>query len=132
MHIVLCLDDKNGLLFNHRRISFDRAVCSRIYERHSGKLMMTHYSVKIFPDMEVVADDLFLHNAETGDTCFVEDLAFVDYLTSVESITVYRWNRQYPSDTRLPQQLLEEWKKIQTTDFAGSSHEIITEEVYVR
>ena len=77
-------------------------------------------------------DDLFLEYTTADDTCFVEDLAFTEYLPLVSSITIYRWNRHYPSDVKFPQQLLDEWKWIQSTDFPGNSHEKITQERYIR
>ena len=82
--------------------------------------------------LEIYVDDAFLRNAAVDDTCFVENLDFLKYLPEVLSITVYRWNRHYPSDLKFPQLLFDEWRLKQRTDFAGNSHEIITEERYVK
>ena len=132
MHIVVCLDDRNGMQFNHRRLSSDQAVCQRLFAQHSGRLMMNSTSAKLFAGMDIIADDAFLRNATAADTCFVEDLEFVDYLPKISKITVYRWNRHYPSDVKFPQQVLAEWCLEATEDFAGNSHDHITEERYVR
>ena len=48
MHMVICLDDRNGMLFNGRRLSSDKAVCSRIREKAQGRLWMNAYSAKLF------------------------------------------------------------------------------------
>lgn len=132
MHFILCLDDRNGMLFNNRRLSSDAVVCQRVFEQHAGSLWMDRCSAKLFADMEVCADEAFLQKAAAGDTCFVESLDFIGHLPQASSITVYRWNRHYPSDVKLPAQLLADWKLCKKTDFPGNSHETITEEVYTR
>ena len=51
----------------------------------------------------------------------------------IEKIILYRWNRKYPADFRFDINLEDsEWKLAETREFTGSSHEKITEEVYVR
>ncbi len=132
MHIVICLDERNGISFNKRRLSSDQVVCQRVFAQHSGRLMMSSYSAMLFAQMDIYADDAFLRNAAVDDTCFVENLEFTEYLPEVLSITVYRWNRHYPSDLKFPRSLLDEWSLKQKTDFAGNSHETITEERYVK
>lgn len=132
MQVVICLDERNGVQFNRRRLSSDAALCSRVAAQCTGRLMMNRYSAKLFTGFDICVDDGFLNNALTDDTCFVEDMAFLPYLHQVDTITVYRWNRHYPSDVKFPQQLLAEWKLTQKTDFPGNSHETITEERYIR
>ena len=130
MHIILCLDDRNGMFFNHRRLSSDRVVCQRIAENASGKLWMNSYSAKLFADYEVCVDEEFLQKAAAGDTCFVESPDFAETAEDIQSITVYRWNRAYPADQKLPDQILTQWQMTASVDFPGNSHEIITEEKY--
>lgn len=132
MHIILCLDDRNGMLFNRRRLSSDRAVCQRVAENAQGKLWMNGYSAKLFADYEICVDEEFLQKAEAGDTCFVESPDFVEAAENIESITVYRWNRAYPADKKLPEQILAQWQMNASVDFPGNSHETITEEKYTK
>lgn len=132
MHIVLCLDDRNGMLFNKRRLSSDKAVCQRIAEHASGKLWMNSYSAKLFADVSVYVDEDFLQKAEAGDTCFVESPDFVQAEDRIESLTVYRWNRAYPSDKKLPAEFLCRYHLSESIDFPGNSHETITEESYTK
>ena len=55
----------------------------------------------------------------------------VSYLSKIEKVAVYRWNRLYPSDLRLDlETLLRGRHMISRREFPGSSHERITEEVY--
>lgn len=132
MHIVLCLDDRDGILFNHRRVSSDMEVCRRVLAEHSGRLLMNGYSAKLFDNADICAEERFLYKATVEDTCFVEDLEFVDHFAKVSSVTIYRWNRHYPSDVKFPQELLANWSMIECVDFAGNSHDNITKERYVR
>ena len=61
----------------------------------------------------------------------MENTAVGPYNKWIESVILYKWNRRYPSDTKFDLDL-NGWTLISTTDFPGSSHEKITEEVYIR
>lgn len=134
MHIIVCLDDANGMLFNKRRQSADRVVCRRILEKTApGPLWMNTYSAKLFADegADICIDDAFLDKAGVGAWCFVENEDISLYAGKIESVTIYRWNRRYPSDTRFPMALFTPgWRLVQKEDFPGNSHETVTEEVY--
>lgn len=132
MHIVICLDDRNGMMFNKRRLSSDQAVCRRIAERTEGNLWMNSYSAKLFEQYPVCVDEDFLEKAGEGDTCFAESPDFMELKEKIQSITVYRWNRAYPSDKKLPAEFLSRWQLQQTFDFPGNSHDVVTEELYTR
>ena len=131
MNIIVCLDDRNGMLFNHRRQSMDKEVRKRILTITENKtLWMNDYSAKQFAEQVesiTVAED-FLSRAGQDDYCFVENDPINAYIDKVQSIIVYRWNRTYPADTFFPKDCLSE--KISTVDFSGNSHDRITEEVY--
>ena len=132
MNIVICLDDRNGMMFNKRRLSSDKAVCQRIADYAEGKLFMSGYSAKLFEQYPVCVDEDFLEKAGEGDTCFAETPDFMEVEDKIRSITVYRWNRTYPSDKRLPAEFLSRWRLQQTFDFPGNSHDVVTEELYTR
>ena len=133
MIIIACVDKKYGMLFNQRRQSQDRLLRARILElTKNSKLWMNGYSAKQFneglPSYVSVSED-FLSRAGLGDYCFVENTDLAPYKDKVEGIVLYYWNREYPADhyftfdmTRFMMQRI--------TDFPGSSHETITEEVY--
>ncbi|MBR7133297.1 MAG: ribonuclease Z [Clostridia bacterium] len=134
MNIIVCLDDKNGMLFNNRRQSSDRLLRERIFEITAGKrLWMNGYSAKQFEDYAsgFVADEYFLQKAQKGDFCFVENSDINSFMSKIEKIIVYRWNKTYPSDRKFPAELLDdENKQPNCFEFAGHSHEKITEEIY--
>lgn len=137
MHIIVCLDEKGGMLFNHRRQSKDLVVRESILALSRGKkLWMNHYSAAQFDGaerLELNVDDDFLQKAQAGEYCFVEDAALLPYEDQMESIVVYQWNRAYPADMRFDIPMAAHgWKCTKTEDFAGNSHERITMEVYKR
>lgn len=131
MHIIICLDDRNGVSFNKRRLSSDCAVSQRIMHNTEGTIWMCKNSAKLFPEYPICAEDDFLNRANDSDTCFVENLDFLRHLSRVHMITVYRWNRHYPSDVRLPADILANCKLLDVNEFPGNSHEKITEERYI-
>lgn len=131
MNIILCLDDKNGMLFNRRRQSRDSALCERVVALSDGSnLWMNEYSSPLFPNEKAQVDENFLEKAEQGDYCFVENTDITPFLNQIEKIIIYRWNRVYPSDKRIDEGVLVGRQLVESTDFAGSSHEKITEEIY--
>lgn len=134
MRLIVCLDDKNGMLFNHRRQSTDRALRQRMLTlTRDSVLRMSDYSARQF-DMEasnIVVDEAFLMNTSEKEFCFAETGDIAQHIDKVSQLIIYRWNRVYPSDTKFPDALLKKgWKTVCRTDFPGHSHEKITEEIY--
>lgn len=135
MVLIVCVDDDNGMMFNHRRQSRDKALIDYIlHMTQTSRLWMSRYSAELFNATEnpqVCVDDSFLSKASSGEYCFVEDVALPLNESTAEKIMLYKWNRCYPSDLRFGIDL-SEWRLKSTLDFPGSSHERITEEVYIR
>lgn len=135
MILISCVDKHMGIMFNGRRQSQDSALRERIVQISSkSKLWMNRYSENQFKENDashINVSDYFLNEAVKGEYCFVENRKVKDYEPSVEIIILYKWNKSYPSDMFFDIDL-SGWKCIRTTDFAGSSHEIITEEIYTR
>lgn len=134
MNIIVCVDDKNGMLFGSRRLSRDIKLCERVLEITKGsKLLMNEYSYKLFENLStdnIKVNNSFLKKAKSGEYCFVENSDITEYINTIEKVIVYRWNRSYPSDVKFDVSVLEGKNLISTTDFAGNSHDKITEEVY--
>lgn len=134
MIIIACIDDNNGMMFNHRRQSQDRVLRADLLALAAGKpLRMNAYSHKQFAGVAeggLLIDEDFLSLAQEGDFCFVEDISPLSHLSHIEQIILYRWNRVYPADLYfdLP---VDTWTLVQTQEFPGSSHEKITKEVYI-
>lgn len=135
MKLIVCLDDKNGMAFWKKRQSSDKIVCERILLLCGGKrLYMNGYSQKLFDGMggDIVVDKNFLDSAGKEDYCFTENVDVTPYIAEADEIILMRWNRVYPADLRFPAQQLSGWKKVDTAQFPGNSHECITQEVYRR
>lgn len=137
MNVIVCLDDRGGMMFNGRRQSRDRRVYEDIVNdiAAAGRLLMAEYSKSLFADLKVsvLCSDDFLDMAHDGDVCFVEDRVLLPYIEKIEKITVYKWNRHYPSDKTfdiVPEK--NGLKLLSVEEFEGNSHEKITKEIYVR
>lgn len=133
MNIIVCLDDKDGMLFNQRRQSADDALCSRVLAlTENSRLYVDAYSAPLFghaPNLCVAED--FLDQCAGEDWCFVEKAQVLKYMDSIRKVVIYRWNRVYPRDTVFPiARFAERWRLLSRRDFAGKAHERITEEIY--
>lgn len=132
MKVIVCLDEKNGMTFFGKRQSRDRKVIEDIC--NTTKHVWIHpYSESLFLETPIsvqIAED-FLKRAGRGEFCFVENQLLRSYVEQIEELTVYQWNRNYPSDMKLDLSL-EDWKLVLEEEFAGFSHEKITKQVYVR
>lgn len=133
MHLILCIDDRDGLSFCGRRLSQDRELCAHMLRLTEGhNLWMNAYSARLFPDSEVLVDEECQHKADPGDYCFLETAPIPESCENLESVILYHWNRRYPSTVKFPRKLLESMHLVTTEEFPGSSHEKITMERFVR
>ena len=99
------------------------------------RLWVAPYSVSLFEGKgkELSVSEDFMKEAKAGEWCFVEDRSCASALPELESVTVYWWNRRYPSDVSFDIDLLNEGFSLQMSEeFVGSSHEKITKEVFQR
>ena len=129
MILMICVDDRLGIRFGGRRQSKDRRLRQRLLELSGGRLRMSEYSARQFEE-DVYSGGDYLSAAEDGDWCFAEDTDFEAFAEKIEKIVLFRWNRIYPADEffRFP----GKWRLEHAEDFPGSSHERITQEVYVK
>ena len=132
IEVILTLENSNGMLFNHRRLSRDKKVCERILDYSKKKeLWMNDYSKKLFTNLTdaegIRVDEAFLDKSQS--VCFVENQDIMPYLPKIDTFILFRWNRDYPADFFFTVDL-SQWNLISTEDFEGISHEKITMEVY--
>ena len=131
MHLIVCLEDRDGMYFGDRRLSSDRVLTEYILNLTSGsKLWMSAYSATLFPAEKVCVAEDFLHKAGEGDYCFLETTPLTDSLT-LESVTIFHWNRRYPFTQVFPRKLLQDMHLESSRDFPGNSHDKITVERYI-
>ena len=131
--LIACVDDKYGLLFNGRRVSKDETVIKKLLETiGDNKLWMSQYTSSLFQEEDskvVLIDDEFLTKASKNDYCFIEDAVPDEIKNKAEKLILFKWNREYPSDTKLEMDL-SSYKIDQACEFEGKSHKKITMEVY--
>lgn len=132
MILIVCIDDQNGMAFNHRRQSQDRVLVERIEGLTAdNKLRMAPYSQKLFSSSNIFADDDYLIKAGIDDYCFAECEDVKSYEDKIQKVIVFRWNRHYPSDLKFGIDL-SNWRLVASEEFPGSSHLKIAMEVYER
>ena len=132
MTVIVCLDNANGMMFNHRRQSRDANVVKDILKTINGtSLLIAPYSEPLFSQAEcsVSISDSFLTDADANDYCFVENTSVAEFKEKISKLVIYKWNRDYPADFYFDIDYASDYK-LETT--LGTSHEKITKEVYVR
>lgn len=78
MKLIAAVEDRNGMVFNGRRVSKDRGVINAVENLTAGgRLLIDSFSKDLYPD--AVVDDAFLDHAGEGDYCFVEDKSVRPY-----------------------------------------------------
>lgn len=137
MNIIICLDDKNGMMFNKRRQSQDKILRADIKELVKNNILyMNNYSYKLYKDIDdgniQVCED-FLEQCNSNDFCLVENETLNNIINKIDNIVIYKWNRIYPADMHFDIDLENNlWQLIKETEFTGSSHEKITKKIYRR
>ena len=138
MTTIVCISDNGGMLFNKRRQSKDKELVKdlvRLVEEKDGILFVSEYSERLFSESEgsVISVSNPPESASEGDFAFVEAGGLSEYKSKINTLILYKWNRDYPADVFLdltPQD--EGMTLVETTDFEGSSHERITREIWQR
>lgn len=128
MTLYVCVDDRNGLLFNNRRQSRDRAVLEDIRTSLPDVLTVDSFSEKLIAPTGI---SYRVGEPELGCHFFLENRKASELLPMAEKVVIYRWNRVYPGDFRFDGEL-GGFTLRNTEEFPGTSHEKITKEVYVR
>ena len=93
MIVMVCVDDKNGMMFNKRRQSQDRVLRQHMLELAGDKkLWMNAYSRKQFPKEDesriAVAENGF-QNIRSGEYCFLEDKDPAQYKEQIEELILF-------------------------------------------
>ena len=131
MKVIVCLDQKGGMLFNRRRQSRDACVFQDIM-KYAKTVTASDFSEKLLSTYGVphTVDESFPKNAKDG-YAFCENLPLLPYEESITEVIVYRWDKVYPADTvfDLP---LKKYRLISTEEFSGNSHKTIVKETYLK
>ena len=85
MKLIAVIEDRGGMMFNHRRVSKDRELVLRVEELIKGHRLWIHpCSADLFPD--AIVDGNFLGNAGEEDFCFVENVDIKPYLQAIRDL----------------------------------------------
>ena len=137
MNVIVCLDNNNGMMFNKRRQSQYKLLRADIKSSLKNNILyMNEYSYKLYKDIDnnnIKISPDFLTECNGDNYALVENISLKAYISKIDSIVIYRWNRDYPADLYFDIDLKNgEWILDETKDFQGSSHEKITKELYRR
>ena len=135
MTVIVCIDERGGMLFMKRRVSKDRELINDVIKTvGDGTLYISDFSEQLFADSDIsvmsVPDPL--ECAKKEDFVFVENFELKPASERIEKLMVYNWNRKYPFDFSIDISPLQEgFKLLESYDFKGYSHDKITKEIYV-
>ena len=136
MTVIVCIDNAGGMLFNKRRQSKDKLLLEDI-KRLSGskEILISPFSEKLISTSGIPYRVLECPLREGGgsDILFVENFHLKEYIDIIDTLIIYKWNRDYPSDFYLDIDTKKDGFRIKSRrEFKGNSHEKITREDYTK
>lgn len=143
MKVIFVLDQKNGMMFNHRRQSFDQAIIKKVAKdvnEVEGRLWLSDYSKELFASYDVnimPLEEFNLTAINDNDVVYVENIdvdleeMIADKEMSVE-LNFYRWDKVYPSDKKMTftKELLDAFFVKDSYELSGETHDVISVEVW--
>lgn len=131
MKLIVCLDERKGMMFNNRRQSRDRVLIDDMIKMvGDDKLYIAPYSESLFENKEIklkVKKNPL--KAADENWCFIENLPVAEYKDEIETVVIYHWNRHYPGDFFFDLEL-DSYSLESSEELVGSSHEKITKEIW--
>lgn len=129
--VYICLDDRDGMLFNGRRQSRDSRVFEDIRRELRDVLLIDGFSESLCRRAEIPYA-LWEGPLPREGQFFLEARPAVE-ASAADRLVIYRWGRHYPADVYFglnPEEALFRLEEVSA--FPGTSHEEIRKEVYVR
>ncbi len=125
MKVIVCVDDNLGILFNNRRVSKDKLIIEDI-KKTTNEINIDIYSISLFEGFKtnITSELTFGYN-------FIEKDSLLNKEALISEITIYYFNRKYPSSLKLELDL-NLYKIVEQYEFVGNSHEKITKVIYRR
>ena len=131
MKLIVCLEERKGMMFNNRRQSRDRVLIDDMIKMiGDDKLYIAPYSECLFENKEIklkVKKNPL--KAADENWCFIENLPVAEYKDEIETVIIYHWNRHYPGDFFFDLEL-DSYTLESSEELVGSSHEKITKEIW--
>ena len=136
MTVIVCTDERGGMLFMKRRVSKDRELIADILKTvGDGILYISDFSeaLVVDSDISVMSVPSPLECAGDEDFVFIENLELKPSLSRIDKIIIYNWNRKYPFDFSLDVNPKDYGFTLsQSFEFKGHSHDKITKEIYTK
>ena len=132
MKVFVCVDNAFGMAFNRRRQSRDRILNEDVIKTAQTRLLCTSYSEPLLcahPHLLVSEDPLA--DATETDFVFVEKTYLSCAFDRIDTLILYHWHRDYPSDMKFDLNL-SDFHLVSTEDLVGYSHDKITKEIYTK
>ena len=135
MKLFVCLDEVGGMTFNKRRQSSDRIIRDDMLKIvQNARFLVNSYTAKQFTEEQInqiELDENCLEHANEDTFIFIENIGVSNYISKIEQIIVYRWQRKYPADFFFDVDLTSsDWELTGKEELVGYSHECILKEVY--
>ncbi len=130
--VFICLDKGGGMLFNERRQSRDSKVIADIINSvGEDDLYIKPFSSELFSQADGIIESAAPFDERDAKFIFAEDMISRAQLEKADKLIIYRWNKVYPADVYFDFSPTSEGMRLSyKLEFAGSSHECITKEVY--
>ena len=134
MKLVVCLDENNGIKFFGKRQSQDELQRKNLFELiGNSKLFVSEYSYDLYKDFEFNFEIIDEKTKIIENSVFLYEGDFLEkFLSLVDEIIVYFWNRNYPFDEVFEEFLKDCWKEKEVFEFKGKSHDKITRKIFVK
>ena len=123
--LIVCVDNRGGMVFNKRRQSRDSKLNEKLLELFGkDSLFIADYSKTLFPNC-VIFDGF-----DADGAYFIENPELIPVVEDVfDEIVVVKWNRDYPFDKKVPF-CLNYYSLRKIIEFVGDSHDKISMEFY--
>ena len=129
MKVFILVDNKGGRMFFGKRQSRDSLLIEDVLKTVGEEsLYITPYSAPLFEGAAVETESF-----PSDGYFFNETLPLKENIEKIDTLIIYKWNRDYPADFYLDiDPKAEGFTLSETSEFSGSSHEKITKEIYTR
>ncbi len=133
MTVIMCLDQRGGMLFNNRRQTLDYEIVDRIIKDGGGKLYISPFSEKYFEGKVCTVISEPLKNSPRDASVFIEDSDILPYIKDIDKIIIYRWSKVYPSDRNCDAEPLKlGFHALGKIKFSTEVHKDTVKEIYKR
>ena len=133
--VAICIDERGGMLFNHRRQTSDVQIIDDMVERfgENGVFIKDFYA-KLFQKYENVTVSSFpISECSENALCFIENPEILNITDDVERIVVYNWCKSYPADEYFTLDLIDiGFIRISKEKFSTEYRQKVTREVFKR